>query len=81
MKINREETQTVLSGDIFSNHFECIIRPTGSDSSDAYFLFKIDQGDQITRGDIEMWGPIERRDFLLLLKQIVVEIELLNEKH
>jgi hypothetical protein len=58
----------------------CEIEPIGDGgNSCARFSLKL-EGGQIEKGEIEMCGEWERADLLILLKQIVIEMELLDNQ-
>lgn len=82
MKINRGDEETTITHHWLAPEVnaECKITKTGGDNADARFYLKIEGGQVSENSIIEMCGPWERQEFVNLLKQIVIEIELLDEK-
>ena len=82
MKIEREIKTTVIETNLFSfNKVRCVIEKNEGGDSSAKFTLKIEKGGQVYEGcDLVMSGSEERRDLLAFLKQLVFEIELLDNK-
>jgi hypothetical protein len=82
MIIHRGLEETIIEDELVAStsKVKCIIGKTGSDSLDAKFELHIEEGVQVFEGcHLRMAGPMERDDFLKFLKQIVIEIELLDK--
>ena len=81
MKINREQDETTIEHhwDGFGDA-KCVIGKSGYDNGDAKFSLTIKDGGQIWKEcDFEVCGPIERDYLVILLKQIVHELEVIDK--
>ena len=81
MMIDRGQDETIIHDDWQGFAYaKCVIGKTGSDNGDADFSLIIKDGGQIEKEcDFKIYGPIERGFLLNFLKQIVIEIELLDK--
>lgn len=80
MIIDRQPEKTIITFD--DNGFlkgECIIGdcPTGNNSESEFSLILEEMG-QCEKGSIKMYGPIERGAWIKILKQIIIELQLIN---
>ena len=75
--------ETIIESHLVASGSKVKCRITGSygDNADAEFRLSIEQAGQVFKGcDLEMCGPIERGEMIEFLKQLIVEMELIDKK-
>lgn len=80
MKINRNQSETTIEHSWGGfGEARCIIYANGGDNRDAGFYLEIKDGGQIEKNcEFKVDGPIERDYLKTLLKQIILEIDLID---
>lgn len=79
----RGVNETYIESDLMcSGAVKCYIQGNESgDNADCKFTLEIEEGGQVYKGGkIDMAGPCERKYFLEFLKQMVFEMEKIDDK-